>query len=374
MKLVFVSNYINHHQTALCEELNRLAGGSFAFIETEEMSEERLAMGWDDSAGKLSYVVKGYAYPYEMRDLIRDADCVIFGGAEDEELIIPRLEAGKFTIRYSERLYKEGRWKFITPKGLMKKYRDHIRFRKNDAYLLCAGAYVAGDYRLIGAYPRKKFKFGYFPAVYEYTDVHEKRRDNDKLNILWAARFIDWKHPEVMVFLARELKKAGIPFNITMIGEGDLFKKTRGFAKHLDVSDKITFTGAKTPEEVRERMLASDIFVVTSDRLEGWGAVVNEAMNSGAVVMAPKQIGAAPYLINNTVNGFLYNATDYRQLFDIIDGIYKDKDKMLEIGSNAYETMVNTWNAKVAAQRLWNFIEDPAHEIKDYKDGPMSRA
>lgn len=374
MKLVFVSNYINHHQTALCEELNRLAGGSFAFIETEEMSEERLAMGWDDSAGKLSYVVKGYAYPYEMRDLIRDADCVIFGGAEDEELIIPRLEAGKFTIRYSERLYKEGRWKFITPKGLMKKYRDHIRFRKNDAYLLCAGAYVAGDYRLIGAYPKKKFKFGYFPAVYEYADVHEKRRDNDKLNILWAARFIDWKHPEVMVFLARELKKAGIPFNITMIGEGELFKKTRGFAKHLDVSDKITFTGAKTPEEVRERMLSSDIFVVTSDRLEGWGAVVNEAMNSGAVVMAPKQIGAAPYLINNTVNGFLYNATDYRQLFDIIDGICKDKDKMLEIGSKAYETMVNTWNAKVAAKRLWDFIEDPAHEIKDYKDGPMSRA
>ena len=61
-------------------------------------------------------------------------------------------------------------------------------------------------------------------------------------------------------------------------------------------------------------------------------------------------------------------------MFDIIDGLYKDKDKMLEIGSNAYETMVNTWNAKVAAQRLWEFIEDPAHEIKDYKDGPMSRA
>ncbi len=374
MKLVFVSNYINHHQTALCEELNRLAEGSFAFIETEEMSEERLSMGWDSKAGELSYVVKGYAYPYEMRDLIRDADCVIFGGAEDEELIVPRLEAGKFTIRYSERLYKEGRWKFITPKGLMKKYHDHIRFRKNDAYLLCAGAYVAGDYRLIGAYPKKKFKFGYFPAVYEYADVHEKRRNNDKLNILWAARFIDWKHPEVMVFLARELKKAGIPFNITMIGEGDLFKKTRGFAKHLDVSEKITFTGAKTPEEVRERMLSADIFVVTSDRLEGWGAVVNEAMNSGAVVMAPKQIGAAPYLINNTVNGFLYNATDYRQLFDIIDGLCKDKDKMLEIGSNAYETMVNTWNAKVAAKRLWEFIEDPRHKISDYKEGPMSRA
>ena len=374
MKLVFVSNYISLHQTALCEELYHLAEGSFAFIETEEMSGERVSMGWDARASELSYVVKGYEDVDRMKTLIIDADCVIFGGAEDEELIVPRLEANKFTIRYSERLYKEGRWKFITPKGLMKKYHDHIRFRKSNAYLLCAGAYVAGDYRLIGAYPKKKFKFGYFPAVYEYADVHEKRRDNDKLNILWAARFIDWKHPEVMVFLARELKKAGIPFNITMIGDGELFKKTRSFAKHLDVSDKITFTGAKIPEEVRERMLSADIFVVTSDRLEGWGAVVNEAMNSGAVVMAPRQIGAAPYLINNTVNGFLYNATDYRQLFDLIDGVYGDKDRRFEIGSKAYETMINTWNAGVAAKRLWDFIEDPNHRIKEYKDGPMSRA
>ena len=382
MKVVFVSNYINHHQIPLCEELFRLSDGDFAFVETEKMAGERIAMGWDGNASELSYVVKRYDDPEAADKLIFDAGCVIFGGAEDEELIIPRLEAGKFTLRYSERIYKSGRWKFISPKGLKKKYHDHIRFKKSPVYLLCAGAYVAGDFKLIGAYPNKRFKFGYFPEVTEYGDVHFKRQENEKtLNILWAARFIDWKHPETMVFLAKELLKAGIDFKITMIGDGAELEKTKDLARNLKVSDKVEFTGSKTPLEVRDMMLACDIFTVTSDRLEGWGAVVNEAMNSGAVVIAPRQTGAAPYLIRNGENGFMYDkSTSYNdksatgQLFELISKLSADKEWRLELGNNAYKTMKDTWNAKVAAGRLWDFINDPAKKVPEYGDGPLSRA
>ncbi len=382
VKLVFVSNYINHHQIPFCEELYRLAGGDFVFVETEKMAAERLAMGWDGNASELKYVIKRYEDPDTADKLIFDADCVIFGGAEDEELIIPRLEAGKFTLRYSERIYKSGRWKFVSPKGLKKKYHDHIRFKKKPVYLLCAGAYVAGDFKLIGAYPGKKFKFGYFPEVIEYGNVHFKRSDNEKgLNILWAARFIDWKHPETMVFLAKELIGAGIDFKITMIGDGNELEKTKALSNELKVSDKMKFPGSLTPDKVRDMMLSCDIFTVTSDRLEGWGAVVNEAMNSGAVVIAPRQIGAAPYLIKDGENGFMYDKkTSYddpaavKQISDIIKKLAVDREWRFEIGGNAYKTVRDTWNAKVAAERLWDFINDPAKKVPDYGDGPLSRA
>ena len=36
---------------------------------------------------------------------------------------------------------------------------------------------------------------------------------------------------------------------------------------------------------------------------EGWGAVVNEAMNSGCAVVADHMIGAAPWLIRQGENG-----------------------------------------------------------------------
>ena len=48
MRLVFVSNYINHHQMPVSRELNRLCreqGGSYVFVQTEPMEQERVAIG-----------------------------------------------------------------------------------------------------------------------------------------------------------------------------------------------------------------------------------------------------------------------------------------------------------------------------------------
>ena len=45
MKLVFVSNYFNHHQQPLAEAINRINGGDFYFIATTTMRQERRAMG-----------------------------------------------------------------------------------------------------------------------------------------------------------------------------------------------------------------------------------------------------------------------------------------------------------------------------------------
>lgn len=374
MKLVFVSNYINHHQIPLCDELYRLSGGSFVFLATEPMSAERIAMGWDEKGAQKEYVVNYFEDPEYGKSLIMDSDYVIFGGTESQELIIPRLEAKKFTVRYNERLYKTGRWKFISPRGLRQKHYDHTRFRKDPVYLLCAGAYVAGDYRLVRAYPDKMLKFGYFPAAHEYENVHEKRNFSSVVEILWAGRFIDWKHPEMMVELAKLLYKKGVEFKITMVGTGELKEQIEKQAFDEGVASRIVFKGALSPDEVREEMLRSDYFISTSDSQEGWGAVINEAMNSGCVTIAAREIGAAPYLIADGEDGFMYRACDTRAISEIIESLLNDAKKRKEIGRKAYETIINTWNAGVAAKRLWDFLEDPRHQLPKYEDGPVSRA
>ena len=81
--------------------------------------------------------------------ILDESEIVIFGGVEDERYIARRLKEGKILIRYSERIYKEGQWKFISPKGLVKKFHDHVRYRNKPVYLLCSGAYVASDFSLI---------------------------------------------------------------------------------------------------------------------------------------------------------------------------------------------------------------------------------
>lgn len=386
MHITFVSNYINHHQVPLCEEFYRLTGANFTFLQTEPMTEERIKMGWDPELIKKPYVMQFSDNPDAAKTLIFEDDCVIFGGTESQELIIPRLEDGKFTIRYSERLYKTGRWKFISPRGIKQKRFDHTRFKYSPVYMLCAGAYVAGDFKLVGAYPGKKLKFGYFPKFYEYEELHAARKNKEITKILWAARFIDWKHPEVMTELAEKIKRIDgassidksenniKSIHITMVGGGELLEKTKDDVDKLGLSDYISFAGSKTPDEVRQLMLESNIFISTSDRQEGWGAVVNEAMNSGCVTIAAKDIGAAPWLIKDGENGYLYKACNTDELLKKVLMAASDKEKSALMGTKAYESIKNIWNARVAAERLYEFILDEKHLMPEYREGPLSRA
>ncbi|MCR4704867.1 MAG: glycosyltransferase, partial [Lachnospiraceae bacterium] len=286
---------------------------------------------------------------------------------------------GKITIRYSERLYREGQWKAISPRGLLKKYHDHTRYRKAPVYLLCAGAYVASDFRIVRAYPDKMFRWGYFTETKHY-DVdkllaEKESKKSGKLEILFAGRFLPLKHPQYAVFLAEELKKQGISFHLTMVGGGEMDEWLRNEVHLRGLEDVVTFTGFKRPEEVRSYMEKADIFLMTSNYLEGWGAVINEAMNSGCAVLADAKIGAVPFLLKHGVSGMVYadgNAAEFLKLGTTLatDAALREK-----IGRNAYKTITEAWNPEEAAKRLLTFAEGLLRgEVAAAKDGPLSPA
>lgn len=129
MKAVFISNYINHHQIPFSNALYEQLGDDYHFIQTEPMEEERIAMGWGLDAATLPYVVWADREEERCRKLIEEADLVFAGWTKRLDLVLPRLSSGKLTFRVSERIYREGQWKAISPKGLLAKYKEHIRFR-----------------------------------------------------------------------------------------------------------------------------------------------------------------------------------------------------------------------------------------------------
>ena len=58
MRVVLVSNYINHHQIPFCEALYESLGEDFTFVQTMPMEEERVRMGWGVDEGTLPYVLR----------------------------------------------------------------------------------------------------------------------------------------------------------------------------------------------------------------------------------------------------------------------------------------------------------------------------
>ena len=377
MTFTFVSNYINHHQIPLCDALYRELGENYTFIQTMPMEEERVAMGWGVDMRSLPYVQCLYETEYECLKKIAQSDVVLFGWTEREDLAATRLATGKTTLRVSERLYREGQWKVISPRGLMAKYQDHIKYRRQNVCMLCAGAYTASDFHLIGAYPGKMFRWGYFTALRTYS---KERFDTLKpqdgvMQIVWAGRFIPLKHPEYVVRLAKTLREKGYQFYVHMLGDGELEPTIRLEVENLGLTKYFRFYGYTAPDRVRDVMEKCHIHLFTSNYLEGWGAVVNEGMNSGCVEVVNAQVGAAPYLIRHGENGLVYPADRYEKMEELVLDLFEHWNERKVMGRAAYETIRDIWNADNAARELLRFAKGlEGGEIVPAKEGPLSVA
>lgn len=356
VKFVFISNYINHHQIPFCNEMYRLLQGSFLFIQTEPMEQERINMGWQADV-KPPYLRLYYEEPEECRELISSCQVVLFGGTDDESYIEERLAKDKPVVRYSERLYKTGQWKAISPRGLIRKYKDHTRYRNQNIYLLCSGAYVPSDFHIVRAYPGKMLRWGYFPETRHYEDVEAFMDKKQPGNILWAARFIDWKHPELPLKTAKWLKDKGYHFHMDIIGGGEKEPVVRRLYQEYGLADCVTLQGYKAPAQVREFMERADIFLFTSDRNEGWGAVANEAMNSGCAVVGNHMIGAVPFLLKHGKNGYIYQDGHEEQLYQLTEELLQNRVLCRKFGKEAMQTILQEWNPENAASRLVAFCE-----------------
>ena len=377
MRITFVSNYINHHQLPFCRAMSEYGEDvEFYFVQTMPMEEKRLQMGWGVDDKALSFVVRYYDDEDKAKDLILSSDIVLFGWTEGKiwDVEQERLSSGKPSFRVSERIYREGQWKFISPKGLMKKYNEHFKFRNKPVYLLCTGAYVASDFKLIRSYPGKMLKWGYFPDASSAEPVSE--RGGEKVRMCWAGRLIDLKHPEFAIKAAAALKSAGYDFCLDIVGDGPLKDKLDGMVKELELGDVVNLTGGKKPGEVLSYMRGADIFLFTSNYLEGWGAVVNEAMQSGCAVVAPNEAGAVPFLIKDGQNGLVYNDGSYEKFEEKVRFLFGNKEFISRLGAAAQETINSRWNAKNAAAELIRFCREleSGHKPTMAADGPMSPA
>ena len=373
--VVFISNFFNHHQRPFSDAMYELLGEGYMFLETESITHERLNMGWGEQK------LPGYVIPVRMfeeqRDkvqwLIDDADAVIFGSAPSE-LLRNRIQDDKMIFRYTERLLKiKEPWKYPVRLFTWRKAWP----QKKHTFVLCASAYTAGDFAQFGLYRNRCYKWGYFPEtkIYDIDELIAKKQEKSCPMILWAGRLIGLKHPEAAVMLAERLKIDGYQFELNIIGNGEMEEQLHGMIREKGLSDCVHMLGAMQPEQVRKYMERADIYLFTSDFHEGWGAVLNESMNSGCAVVASFAIGSVPFLIRDGENGLIYKNGDDLSIYDHIVQLLEQPELRKKLGSNAYRTISKKWNAKIAAERfveLYRLLK--AGEGTRYEDGPCSEA
>lgn len=375
--IVYVTVFMSPHIIPECNKLYELTQGKFIVIETREITEERRRLGYD--IGTLLPYVRKYAEDVCVsNELILNSEVVIFAEIPNR-IINRRILSNKLTFLSSERLFKRGIIKFGHYK-LWKQILCNILAYGKNTHLLCDGALTGRDFALIGFNRDKMWKHGYFPffSKYDLTELFSWK-ESSSVNILWVGRIIGWKRPMEFLEAIRILKrnKPDLKIHADIVGEGNrqLVGKIKKFIQKNELSNSITFHGLLNNETVIKMMQRANIFVSTSSKIEGWGVVVNEAMNSGCAVIVSDKIGCAGYLIENGQNGILYRSGSPLDLVMKLSQLISERERISELGTNAYSTIKDTWNGDESARRLLKLVEAiNTNRESPYGEGPCSRA
>lgn len=160
-----------------------------------------------------------------------------------------------------------------------------------------------------------------------------------------------------------------------MYGSGIELDNTKILAKRLGVDDVVSFKGDTPNEKVLQAMREHEIFLFTSDKNEGWGAVANEAMSNGCVLVGSSVIGSIPFLVEDGVNGCIFQSEDVGSLTAKVEWLLQHPKERQCMAAKGYATMNEMWSPRHAAERFLNLV-DCLSEGKEtpFANGPCSKA
>ena len=390
MKLVFFSVVLNHHQAPVADELYNILGDEYCFVELVNLGDTK---GATEDYSKRPYLLRAWEssgnYDKAM-ELACTAECCVFAGNDALPLEKERMKLGLLSFDMGERWLKQGIKSFVSPRlwqWLQAYYFGKWKYKP--LYKLCCSAFCACDHYKFDTFKGKCYKWGYFTEIHSEVPgfkFHDSGKSNKTLSkkennigcairLMWCARFIDWKHPEMPIRLATKLKDAGYDYHLDMYGDGVMRLGMERLTTELNIADCVTFHGNIPNSEIHQAMRDHDIFLFTSDRREGWGAVANEAMSEGCVLVGSNEIGSVPYLVKHKETGMIFRSCDLDSLYEQVKYLLDNPDMRKQISKAGRESMVKLWSPANAVKSLLQLIEDiqAGHETSII-EGPCSKA
>lgn len=143
-----------------------------------------------------------------------------------------------------------------------------------------------------------------------YSPNFAPRTEN---RILFVGRVTGEKQIDVLLQAAALLSPT-LDAKIEIVGDGDQKRNLEHLADTLGLSDRVTFTGYVTDDELREAYSRATVFAMPSIA-ELQSIATMEAMASGLPVVAANAM-ALPHLVHDTENGYLFAPGNAQDLAD----------------------------------------------------------
>lgn len=207
---------------------------------------------------------------------------------------------------------------------------------------LFSSALVAGerhrDY-LVGL----GFDFEMITLGYDVVDNQHFTKAREKVKLDPQSYRTEYRLPQRYIFCcARLIEKKNLNYlidsyhrylngigpgdvvrDLVLAGDGPLRQELANKISHLGLTDRVHLPGFIQYEELPLYYALADCFVLPSVS-EQWGLVVNEAMASGLPVIVSDRCGCADDLVEQNVNGLVFDLSNDNELADKLNEILSD--------------------------------------------------
>ncbi|MCF3109936.1 glycosyltransferase [Niabella sp. CC-SYL272] len=183
------------------------------------------------------------------------------------------------------------------------------------------------------------YNFGTFDYDFRGLTANKK---NNFFQIIMVSRLEPVKNiTGVLHVMAKLVHVDHIHINLVILGSGSLEVDLRNEVKSLDIEDYVDFKGLV--EDPYPYLLQSDLYILNSFS-EGFSNALLEAMYC-KVPSLSTNVGVAPEIINDGVNGFIVPADDTDALYERLRKVVTlPKEELLEVGLSGYECVVSMFS------------------------------
>lgn len=362
MKVLYISNFLNIHSAPLFDELITYPNVQLTFLSTKDEHDVNKKI-----LDRKYNVYSNTILDNQVESFLNDFDVLIYGACLDKRFI-KKMPHNKIIFHNSEHYWKKTNTPISLTKRIYRMLELKHRYKKiNNLYILANSSHLKKEFDSWKIKYKKCFKFGYFPPT-NFDKVNYRDKDFNK--IVYIGRLLKWKRPCLSIKMKNIMEKNNSnKLSLDFYGEGPEEHKIV-----QSISERVTLKHFISHDDVLAKFLNGGYFCFSSTKEEGWGAVLNEAMSCGCIVLASLKAGATSFLVKDGINGYTFKTKKEFKRKALLISSLTDKDK-IKISLSASKSIIELWNYKIAAKRLYhvmnNLISNRDINLL-YVDGPMS--
>ncbi|MCH2105173.1 MAG: glycosyltransferase [Planctomycetes bacterium] len=169
--------------------------------------------------------------------------------------------------------------------------------------------------------------------------------------LVFVGRLCPQKAPWVLMQAAEQLQKEGVPFQLEVLGDGELERETRSFAREHGLEGHVNFHGRVGAREVREALEGARALVLPSFA-EGLPVVLMESLARGRPVITTS-IAGIPELVRDGEEGWVVPSGDPIALAAAMKAaLGLSPTELAEMGASGRERVRSQHDSLTEAERL----------------------